>query len=241
MTQTPPRSLFCRSPSARCSLSRCRRRRSPRARASSRAASSSRCAIRPSRRSRRTTYVSPAPSSSRCRSTATSCSCSPTTSSYFQDRGTARRSRATSLFVSRHEPDLRRAAGVQHQDADRHVLQRVRHRDHAAGHARNSRRRAGTLRVFLGRRTAQGRADEVQDRPRRLHRLRAADAALGGLVRIADAQPRRLRPADERAVQGQGRSAAVPAGLLLPDGGRRPVDRLPHADLRHGDARRADS
>ena len=79
---------------------------------------------------------------------------------------------------------------------------------------------------------AEDRAQEIPDHPRRLHDLRAADAALGARVGHGHAQPRRLRAADELAVPGQGRAADVSAGLLLPDPGRRPRHRVPDSDLR---------
>ena len=97
--------------------------------------------------------------------------------------------------------------------------------------------------VLLGRRAPEDRAEEVPDHPRRLHDLRAADAAVGDAVRVDHAEPRRLRAPEERRVPGEERAADVPAGLLLPDPGGRPRDRVPDADLRHrrrrGDSRSA--
>ena len=83
-----------------------------------------------------------------------------------------------------HQPHLCRAARLQHPHAHRHVLRRGRHGGHEAGRAVRHRRRAGTLRVLLGRRAAQAWSDEIQDRAAAVHSLRATDAALGDLVRL---------------------------------------------------------
>ena len=50
------------------------------------------------------------------------------------------------------------------------------------------------------------------------------------------AQSRRLRPAEELGLPGQGRAADVPADVLLPDSGGRPGHRLSDSHLRHVDA-----
>ena len=97
-------------------------------------------------------------------------------------------------------------------------------------------RRAGTERVFLGRRTASPGPEEVSASsaaasPRACSRRRA-----GMSVGLDHAEPRRLRAPEERGLPRQGRAGAVPADLLLPAGRRRPVDRLPDADLRLVDA-----
>ena len=65
--------------------------------------------------------------------------------------------------------------------------------------------------------------------------LRAADAALGDLVGLDHRQSRRLRAAEELGLPGEGRTADVSAGLLLPDSGRRSRHRLPDSDLRRVD------
>ena len=93
--------------------------------------------------------------------------------------------------------------------------------------------------AISGARRSRSSARDVQDHPRRLHDLRAADAALGDGRRLGHAQARRLRPPDQRDPAGQGRAGVVPAGLLLPDPGRRPGDRLPDPDLRSVDDPRA--
>ena len=87
----------------------------------------------------------------------------------------------------------------------------------------------------------EARAEEIQDRQRRLHHLRPADPALGSRLGLGDAQPRRLRAPDERRLPGQGRAADVPAGLLLPDSGRRPRHGLPDSHLRCVDAQGPDA
>ena len=179
-----------------------------------------------------TTDGSPAPRRGRSRSTATTCSSSPNTSSASRPRP---RSSPTGnvVFVSGDEPHLRRAPGVQHQGADRHVLQRLRHR-------RSSRQGAARARSATQEPNAFFWGDELhQLGPKKYRIVRGGFTAcvqptprweVG--VGFDHAQPRRLRAADERGLPGQGRAADVPADLLLPDAGGRPVDRLPDADLR---------
>ena len=78
---------------------------------------------------------------------------------------------------------------------------------------------------------------------RRVQHLRAADPAMGSRVGLGDAQPRRLRAAQELGLPGQGRAGDVPADFLLPDSGGRPGHRFPASHLRHvddqGDSRSA--
>ena len=93
-------------------------------------------------------------------------------------------------------------------------------------------RDAGGRRLLLRREDREGRREEIPDHQRRLHDLRAADAALAAHVRHGHPEPRTLRAADQRADQGEGRADAVPADLLLPGAEGRPRDGLPDADLR---------
>ena len=157
-----------------------------------------------------------------------------------EEEGFRQRPRQRRLRVGRH-PHCRRPRRVQHPHEDRHVLQRRRHDEPRRPRRSQHVRHPGARRLLPWRRAAQGRSQEVPDRQRRLQHLRAADAALGDLVGLVHRQPRRLRAAAECGVPGQGRPADVPAGVLLPDSGRRPRHRLPDADLRLGDAAGTDA
>ena len=152
----------------------------------------------------------------------------------FQEAGHGHRAGPRRLRIGR-QSDRRRSHGVQHQDAHRHVLQRAGHgdprrpgREHRPQHVR----RQGARRLLLGRNADQARAQEIQDRERRLHHLRPADTPLGGRLRVGDDQPRRLRVPDQLRLPGQGCAVDVPAHLLLPDPGGRPRDGIPDSDLR---------
>ena len=63
---------------------------------------------------------------------------------------------------------------------------------------------AGTGRVVPGRGDPQARPQEIQDRPRRLHHVRAADAALGNGGRLGHPEARRPRAADELLLRVKG-------------------------------------
>ena len=103
----------------------------------------------------------------------------------FQEAGHGHRAGPRRLRLGR-QSDRGRSHGVQHQDAHRHVLQRAGHddprrpgREHRPQHVR----RQGARRLLLGRNADEARAQEIQDRERRLHHLRPADTPLGGRLR----------------------------------------------------------
>ena len=138
-----------------------------------------------------------------------------------------------------HQPHYRRSDGVRYPAEDRRVLQRLR-----PGVARRQGRSqlfrdAGARRDVSRQGDPQDRPDKVPSRRRRLHDLCATDAALGDRVGFRDGGAGRLRADEELGAARQGRAADVLADLLLSDRGRRPLDRVPDADVRHVDAARA--
>ena len=117
--------------------------------------------------------------------------------------------------------DRSRPRRVQHQDENRDVLQRGGHDESRRSRRSEHVRDAGARRLFPRRRIAEGRTQEIPHHQRRLQHVRAADAAVGDLVRLVHGQPGRLCPPEERRLPRQRRAADVPAGLLLPDPGGR--------------------
>ena len=159
----------------------------------------------------------------------------------FTDTHNGHRHRQRRLH-QRLEPHRGRSPRIQHRDENRDVLQRVRD-GHAAGAEEEAGRRGarpagvalrrpGAGRLFLRREGLEDRAREVPPDQGRLHDLRAADAALAADVRHGRPQPRSLRGAHQRALQGEGHAGAVPADHVLPDqqGGSRV--RVPDALVR---------
>ena len=67
------------------------------------------------------------------------------------------------------------------------------------------------------------------------HDLRAADAALGDVSGVGDAEPRRLRAAEELGLPGQGRAADVPAGSSTTRSRKTIARPASSSDLRHVD------
>ena len=138
----------------------------------------------------------------------------------------------------RHALELhhRRTGGVRHQGAHGRLLPGARHgvarRPGRQEHVRHAGGRCDVPRP----RDPQARAEEIQDRRRGVHHLRAADAAVAGRIGQRHDQPRRLRAPQELGLPGQGRAADVPADLLLPDSGGRPGHRVSDSHLRHVDA-----
>ena len=66
------------------------------------------------------------------------------------------------VFVSGDQPHRRRADGVQHEDEDRHVLRRVRHRQPGEPrHRAQPVRHAGARRLFLRRDDREARAEDL--------------------------------------------------------------------------------
>ena len=120
----------------------------------------------------------------------------------------------------------------------RHVLRRVGHA--VARTARRDRRACSARRsptsISTARRSRSSGRDRYRITQRRVHDLRAADAALGDRQPARHAEPRGLRDAEQHGPQGEGRAGVLPAGAVLPDPRGRSRDRLPDADLRHVDA-----
>ena len=106
----------------------------------------------------------------------------------------------------------------------------------ATGRCSGRRKPTSTSTARRSRRSAQ---EKYRITKRRLHDLRAADAALAAHVGHGDAEPRTLRVADELVVQGEVRAGAVPSDLLLPDQQGGPRDGLPDAVVRHVHDQRA--
>ena len=101
---------------------------------------------------------------------------------------------------------------------------------------------AGAGRVLLRRGTAQARAEDIQDRARRLHHLRPADAALGGACPGSITMTLDDYALLKNAVlKVKGVPLMYLPDLLLPDPGGRPRDRLPDSHLRLVDDPRADA
>ena len=92
-------------------------------------------------------------------------------------------------------------------------------------------RHARAGRLLLRRSHREDRHRQVPHHARRVHDLRAADAALGDRERQLDRQPARLRAAEQRHHPREGRPGLLPAGDVLPDSRRRPRDRFPAPDL----------
>ena len=131
------------------------------------------------------------------------------------------------------QPHRRRADGVQHQDENGHLLQRVRHRQPGKPRRRAQPvRLAGARRLFLGRDHREARAENLPHHPRRVHHLRAADAAMGDGRELGHHDAREARGAHQHGPQGEGRAGLLPAGDVLPDQQGRPRDRVPPSDLR---------
>ena len=85
---------------------------------------------------------------------------------------------------------------------------------------------------FYGDGDREDRPRQVPHHQRRLHHLRAADAALGDRQRQRHGEPGRLRDAAQRGDPGEGRPGVLPADDVLPDPGGRSRHRLPAAAVR---------
>ncbi len=119
------------------------------------------------------------------------------------------------LFESATNRICGRSARVRHEDAHRHVLQRRGNGQHGRARRPQPVRDAGAGRHVPRRGDPQARARYLQDRARRLHHLRAADAAVGDGGGLRDAEGGRPRADHQRHPARQGRAGDVPAGLLL--------------------------
>ena len=133
----------------------------------------------------------------RCRSTATTCSSSPTRWSSSTTRP-GRRARATCC-------SCRRRNRIAAERLEFNTKTRTGTFYNASGIVGIAERGVdrslfGTQEpdaLLLGRRDRQARPEDLQDHPRRVHDLRAADAALGDRRRLGDADARRPRGPDQ--------------------------------------------
>ena len=121
----------------------------------------------------------------------------------FRDAGPGRRHAATCCSCPSGNRISAERMEFNTKTQHRHVLRRHGHAPSLRRHGRSEPvRHAGAGCVLLRRGAAQARPEEVQDRRRRLHDLRAADAAMGGGVRVDHDDARRLRAPEERGASG---------------------------------------